>query len=63
LIIIRGNRTQANAQSLCTLSAGYYEDGTHEDLMTDAQKTKAAQIMGEFVDKSDRLLAEILLNP
>jgi hypothetical protein len=48
----------ATAQSLCTLSAGYSDDGALEDLMTDAQKQTATEIMGAFNDASEVLLAD-----
>lgn len=57
-IIIRGNRTQAIAQSLCTLAAGY----ENEDLMTDEQKQRATELMGTFNQAGDHLLKQILGN-
>ena len=61
LIIIRGNKTQANAQSLCQLGTDTY-DG--QEVMTDAPAVAlATQLMEDFNQKSDALLAAIVKNP
>lgn len=57
-IALAANLSVATAQSLCTLSGGYADDGTWEDLMTDAQKQTATEIMGAFNDTSETLLAD-----
>lgn len=60
LIIIRGNHTQANAQSLCQLGTTSY-DG--KEIMTDAQQLLATELMEDFNRKSDALLKQIVNNP
>ena len=57
VLVAAANDTQSIAQSLCTLSAGYSENGIWEDLMTDAQKTQATTLMGDFNSVAGELVA------
>jgi len=58
ILVAAANDAQAIAQSLCTLSAGYAEDGIWEDLMTPAQKDRATVIMEAFNEDAEPLIGK-----
>jgi hypothetical protein len=56
ILVAAANDTQAIAQSLCTLSSGYAEDGVWEELMTDQQKQTATDLMESFNTSAEPLI-------
>ncbi len=58
ILVAAANDTQAIAQSLCTLSSGYAEDGVWEELMTDQQKQTATDLMESFNVSAEPLIGK-----